>query len=152
MNTAIKVVGGVVGAIALIVLLAWVFALGPFKPTPSPAAKVQTQVTKTVPKTQAEQQAAVDKIEGETKGQIADIRKGTDHDVAEIRKAEVEYRDRIVRVPGPTRPVLLPYPDDAAYRSLCRSKLYGRDPICRSYGVGTPSVDPAAVSRTVRGG
>ncbi len=122
-------------ALAALVLAgaaAWVLRLGPFNPAPSAASKVQAQTDKAVAEVTKAETVEVGKVAEGARVETVDTARRVEHAAAQIR-----YVER-------TRPVPVPYPDDAFFRGMCQSKLYAANPDCRRYGGGPEGADPAA--------
>ena len=109
-------------ALVLLVAMAWVFRVGPFKPAPSPAAKVQAQTSAAVADATEAQSKAVDAATTTAQGTITDTTKRTEHAVSEVRRVQQ------------ARPAPPPYPDDGFYRGVCATRIYAGNPECRGYG------------------
>lgn len=141
---AVRIGAGLVALLLLYLLIAYVFAIGPFKKPPSPAAKVQVQVEKAVPKVQAEAAAAVGKVEKEAKTEIAKSEKRTEARVQKIRAAAPRP------APGAARPVYRDYPDAEFYRGVCDTVVYKGDPYCRGLVRQAEDRDSRSRSGTMR--
>jgi hypothetical protein len=144
-DKAVRIIGGVLGVILLLVLIAFVAGLGPFHRGPSAAAKLQPKVEKAVGKTQAEVDKAVDDATLKVQKSETETMERMDEGAAELRSQEVVYRD----VPGPVRYVpgkpqvrvverRVDVPDDAWRRRLCEYKLYAGSPACSGDGGPSP--------------
>lgn len=140
-KTIITVVLGLAVALVMLMIVAWAFRWGPFG-RPSAAARLQPRIEKSVGKTEAEVAAATGHAATTTETAAAKTEKDVQNGVAEIHRSGVEYRDRMVNVPGPVRVVVGDYPDGPLYRGLCRLQHYSGDPACGPYRDQQPSAGP----------
>lgn len=127
MKHIVQIVAGIAGVIALALVIMWVVRIGPFRPGPSAAARLQPKTEQAVGKTQTQAAAATTELNTQAQAGIAASEKKGETHVAKVRA------QRPPPAPGAARVVYRDYPDRQFRIGVCDTIVYKRDPACNGY-------------------